>query len=118
MLYYRLGIGFFEVLSELLICPAPWCLLFMSKVGRHIGYPLEAKVALTSLEGFCGFANLLLPFGIACFLSNGGLLVCFAKVVSNFVLRTPSFFPSSDDNIKTHSYKKKGAGLPLSRPPC
>ena len=118
MLYYRLRVGFLEVLSELLICPATRSLLFMSKVGRHIGYPLEAKVAFAPLKGFCGLAYLLLALGIACFLSNGGLLVCFAKVVSNFVLRTPSFFPSSDDNIKTHSYKKKGAGLPLSRPPC
>lgn len=117
MFYYRLGVGFFKVLGELLIRPAPWCLLFMPKVGRHIGYPLEAKVAFASLKGFGGFANLLLPFGVACFLSNGGLLVCFAKVVRNFVLRTSSLFPSSDYYIKTHSYKKKGAGLPLSRPP-
>ena len=86
MLYYRLGVGFLKVLGELLITPATRSLLFMSKVSRHIGHPFQTKVALAPLQGFGGVADLLLPLGVVRFFADGGLLVCFAKVVSNLVL--------------------------------
>jgi hypothetical protein len=99
MLYYRLRVGFLEVLCELLICPATWSLLFMSEVSRHIGYPFQTKVAFAPLKGFGGVADLLLPLGVVRFFADGGLLVCFAKVVSDFLLRVTAFFTSSNDNI-------------------
>ena len=86
MLYYRLGVSFLEVLGELLIRPATRSLLFMSKVSRHIGHPLQTKVALAPLQGFGGVADLLLPLGVVRFFADGGLLVCFAEIISNLVL--------------------------------
>lgn len=99
MLYYRLRVGFLKVLRELLIGPATRSLLFMSQVSRHIGHSLQTKVALAPLEGFGGVADLLLPFGVVRFFANGGLLVCFAKVVCDFLLRVAAFFTSSNDDI-------------------
>lgn len=99
MLYYRLRIGFLKVLRELLIGPATRSLLFMSKVGRHIGNTLQTKVAFAPLEGFGGVADLLLPLGVVRFFADGGLLVCFAKVVSDLLLRVSAFFTSPYDDI-------------------
>ncbi len=99
MLYYCFGVCFLEVLSESFICPAPWVLLLMPKVGRHIVNPLQTKVALAPLEGFGGVADLLLPLGVVRFLADGGLLVCFAKVVCDLLLRVTAFFTSSNDDI-------------------
>lgn len=86
MLYYRLRVGFLKVLSELFIRPATRSLLFMSQVSRHIGNPFQTKVALAPLEGFGGLADLLLPLGVVRFFADGGLLVCFAEIISNLVL--------------------------------
>ena len=86
MLYYRLGVGFLKVLCELLIRPATWSLLFMSQVSRHVRNPFQTKVAFAPLEGFGGVADLLLPLGVVRFFADGGLLVCFAQIVSNLVL--------------------------------
>jgi len=86
MLYYRLGVGFLKVLGEFLIRPATWSLLLMSEVSRHIGYPFQTKVTLAPLEGFGGLADLLLPLGVVRFFADGGLLVCFAQIISNLVL--------------------------------
>ena len=99
MLYYRLRIGFLKVLGELLIRPATRSLLFMSQVSRHIGYPFQTKVALAPFEGFGGVADLLLPLGVVRFFADGGLLVCFAKVVCDLLLRVTAFFTSSNDDI-------------------
>ena len=99
MLYYRLRVGFLKVLGELLIRPATRSLLFMSQVSRHIGNPFQTKVALAPLEGFGGVADLLLPLGVACFFADCGLLVCFADVVSDLLLRVTAFFTSSNDDI-------------------
>lgn len=86
MFYYCLGVGFLKVLGELLIRPATRSLLFMSQVSRHVSNPFQTKVALAPLEGFGGVADLLLPLGVVRFFADGGLLVCFAKVISNLVL--------------------------------
>jgi len=99
MLYYRLRIGFFEIFRPLLIGPTARSLLFMSQVSRHIGYPFQTKVALAPLEGFGGVADLLLPLGVVRFFADGGLLVCFAKVVCDLFLRVTAFFTSSNDDI-------------------
>ncbi len=99
MFYYCLGVSFLEVLGELLIRPATRSLLLMSKVSRHICNPLQTKVALAPLEGFGGVADLLLPLGVVRFLADGGLLVCFAKVVCDLLLRVTAFFTSSNDDI-------------------
>ena len=71
----------------------------MSEVSRHIGHPLQTKVALAPLEGFGGVADLLLPLGVVRFFADGGLLVGFAKVVCDLLLRVPASFTSSDDDI-------------------
>ena len=86
MLYYGLGVGFLKVLGELLIRPATRSLLLMSKVSRHIGNPFQTKVALAPFQGFGGLADLLLPLGVVRFFADGGLLVCFAEIISNLVL--------------------------------
>ena len=86
MLYYRFRIGFLKVLGELLIRPATWSLLLMSQVGRHIRNSFQTKVALAPFEGFGGLADLLLPLGVVRFFADGGLLVCFAEIISNLVL--------------------------------
>ena len=99
MLYYRLRIGFLEIFRPLLIRPATRSLLFMSKVSRHIRYPFQTKVALAPLEGFGGVADLLLPLGVVRFFADGGLLVCFADVVCDLLLRVTAFFTSSNDDI-------------------
>ena len=99
MLYYRLRIGFLEIFRPLLIGPTARSLLFMSKVSRHIGNPFQTKVALAPFEGFGGVADLLLPLGVVRFLADGGLLVCFANVVSDLLLRVTAFFTSSNDDI-------------------
>jgi hypothetical protein len=99
MLYYRLRVSFLEVLSELFVSPTARSLLFMSEVSRHIGHSLQTKVALAPLEGFGGVADLLLPLGVVRFFADGGLLVCFAKVVCDLLLRVTAFFTSSNDDI-------------------
>jgi hypothetical protein len=99
MLYYRFGVGFLKVLSELFIRPATRSLLFMSEVSRHVGHSFQTKVALTPFEGFGGVADLLLPLGVVRFFADCGLLVCFAKVVCDLLLRVTAFFTSSNDDI-------------------
>lgn len=86
MLYYCLRVGFLKVLCELFICAATRSLLFMSQVSRHIGNPFQTKVALAPFQGFGGVADLLLPLGVTRFFADGGLLVCFAEIISNLVL--------------------------------
>ena len=99
MLYYRFRIGFLKVLSELFIRPATRSLLFMSQVSRHIGHSFQTKVAFAPLQGFGGVADLLLPLGVVRFFADGGLLVCFAKVVCDLLLRVTAFFTSPYDDI-------------------
>lgn len=99
MLYYRLRIGFFEIFRPLLIGPTARSLLLMPQVSRHIRYSFQTKVALAPLEGFGGVADLLLPLGVVRFFADGGLLVCFAEIISNLVLRRSAFLTSPYDDI-------------------